>query len=124
MEQLVVYCYPKCGTCRKAVKFLEENGVAFTYDDIVKDPPTAQELEAYIEKSGLPERRFFNTSGMKYRELGLKDRLADMSAQEMTQLLASDGMLIKRPLFVLGDTVIPGFKEAEWRRALELPEAT
>lgn len=123
MEQLVVYCYPKCGTCRKAVKFLEENGVAFTYDDIVKDPLTAQELEAYIEKSGLPERRFFNTSGMKYRELGLKDRLADMSAQEMTQLLASDGMLIKRPLFVLGDTVIPGFKEAEWRRALELPEA-
>ena len=123
MEQLVVYCYPKCGTCRKAVKFLEENGVAVTYDDIVKDPPTAQELEAYIEKSGLPERRFFNTSGMKYRELGLKDRLADMSAQEMTQLLASDGMLIKRPLFVLGDTVIPGFKEAEWRRALELPEA-
>ena len=123
MEQLVVYCYPKCGTCRKAVKFLEENGVAFTYDAIVKDPPTAQELEAYIEKSGLPERRFFNTSGMKYRELGLKDRLADMSAQEMTQLLASDGMLIKRPLFVLGDTVIPGFKEVEWRRALELPEA-
>ena len=123
MEQLVVYCYPKCGTCRKAVKFLEENGVPFTYDDIVIDPPTAQELEAYIEKSGLPERRFFNTSGMKYRELGLKDRLADMSAQEMTQLLASDGMLIKRPLFVLGDTVIPGFKEAEWRRALELPEA-
>ena len=112
--------YPKCSTCKKAKKWLEEHQV--NYDDchIVEDNPTVEELKDWIGRSGLPLRRFFNTSGMKYRELQLKDRLPKMSEEEQLELLATDGMLVKRPLLVLEDRVIPGFKEKEWLEGLGL----
>lgn len=110
--------YPKCTTCKKAKSWLTENGVEFTDRHIVENNPTEEELKTWIEKSGLPLKRFFNTSGMKYRELGLKDKLADMTEEEQIALLATDGMLVKRPLLIGEDFVIPGFKEAAWREAL------
>ena len=102
--------YPKCTTCKKAKAWLMEN--------IVEENPTEEELKEWIGKSGLPLKRFFNTSGMKYRELGLKDKLNDMTEEEQTALLATDGMLVKRPLLIGEDFVIPGFKEAAWKEAL------
>lgn len=106
--------YPKCGTCRKARNFLEEKGVSFEDRNIKENKPTAEELSAWMKRSGLPVKRFFNTSGMLYREMGLKDKLADMDEQEMIELLATDGMLVKRPILVTDDAVLVGFKEAEW----------
>lgn len=102
--------YPKCSTCKKAKKWLEEHQVNYDDRHIVEDNPTVEELKDWIGRSGLPLRRFFNTSGMKYRELQLKDRLPKMSEEEQLELLATDGMLVKRPLLVLEDRVIPGFK--------------
>lgn len=110
--------YPKCTTCKKAKAWLMENGVEFTDRHIVEENPTEEELKEWIGKSGLPLKRFFNTSGMKYRELGLKDKLNDMTEEEQTALLATDGMLVKRPLLIGEDFVIPGFKEATWKEAL------
>lgn len=110
--------YPRCTTCKKAKKWLEENGVEFTDRHIVEDNPSKEELKEWYEKSGLPLKRFFNTSGMKYRELGLKDKLNNMTEEEQTALLATDGMLVKRPLLIGEDFVIPGFKEAAWKEAL------
>lgn len=106
--------YPKCSTCKKARKFLEGKGIAFEDRDIKAQNPTAEELADWIAKSGLPVKRFFNTSGQLYREMGLKDRLADMDEAEMIALLATDGMLVKRPILVTDDAVLVGFKEAEW----------
>lgn len=111
--------YPKCSTCRKARKWLEEQGVEFVTRHIAEQPPTAEELCAWRETSGLPLKKFFNTCGMKYRELGLSAKLADMSEEEQVALLASDGMLVKRPLLVKeGVCVIPGFKAETWQKAL------
>ena len=111
--------YPKCTTCKRAKKWLDEKGVDYTERHIVEDNPTAEELKAWHEKSGLPLKRFFNTSGMKYRELGLKDKLKDMSEEEQYALLSSDGMLVKRPIIVTDDgKVLVGFKEKEWEEAL------
>ena len=110
--------YPKCTTCKKAKAWLMENGVEFTDRHIVEENPTEEELKEWIGKSGLPLKRFFNTSGVKYRELGLKDKLNDMTEEEQTALLATDGMLVKRPLLIGEDFVIPGFKEAAWKEAL------
>ena len=111
--------YPKCSTCRKAKKWLDDHGVDYIDRDIVLDNPTADELAAFHARSGLPVRRFFNSSGMKYRELGLKARLdAGMTDAECFDLLATDGMLVKRPLLVGDDFVIPGFNEAAWTKAL------
>lgn len=111
--------YPKCSTCKKAKAWLDEHGVEYIDRDIVTDNPTADELATWIVRSGLPVRRFFNSSGMKYRELGLKARLdAGMTDQECYELLATDGMLVKRPLLVGDDFVIPGFREAAWTEAL------
>ncbi len=110
--------YPKCTTCKKAKAWLMENGVEFTDRHIVEENPTEEELKEWIGKSGLPLKRFFNTSGMKYRELGLKDKLNDMTEEEQTALLATDEMLVKRPLLIGEDFVIPGFKEAAWKEAL------
>lgn len=101
--------YPKCSTCQKAKKWLDENGVEYTLRDIVLETPTEEELSIWIKESGLDIKKFFNTSGMKYRELGLKDKLDNMSFDEKVKLLSSDGMLIKRPLIV-GEKIIPGFK--------------
>ena len=115
---MLFVCYPKCSTCQKAKKWLEEQGIAFTERDIKQDNPTEQELRAWHEKSGLPLRRFFNTSGLQYKALGLKDKLPTMTEDEQIALLASDGMLVKRPLLVADDFVLPGFKPAEWEKAL------
>lgn len=112
--------YPKCSTCKKAKAWLVEKNVTFEDRNIVEENPTKEELSAWIARSGIPVKRFFNTSGMKYKELGLKDRLADMSMEEQISLLASDGMLVKRPLLVGETCVIPGFKEKEWIMALGL----
>lgn len=111
--------YPKCTTCKKAKKWLDEQGVAYEDRHIVEDNPSAEELAAWQERSGLPLRRFFNTSGMLYRELGVKAKLdAGMTDDEAFALLASNGMLVKRPLVVGDDFVLVGFKEATWADAL------
>lgn len=110
--------YPKCSTCQKAGKWLEGQGTDFERRHIVENNPTVDELKEWHKKSGLPLKRFFNTSGMKYKELGLKDKLPEMTEEEQYELLATDGMLVKRPVLVGEDFAIPGFKEAEWLRAL------
>lgn len=106
--------YPKCSTCQKAKKFLINAGVEFTDRHIVDENPTEKELTEWIARSGYPVKRFFNTSGMKYRELGLKDKLPEMSEEEQIALLATDGMLVKRPLFIEENRVLVGFREKEW----------
>ena len=108
--------YPKCGTCIKAAKWLRANGIDVEARDITLQNPTAQELSAWIPASGLPIRKFFNTSGMLYKEMQLKDKLADMSDDQQFALLATNGMLVKRPLIIGDDFVLVGFKEAEWER--------
>lgn len=113
-----VLCYAKCSTCKKALKWLDEQGVSYDLRDIRTENPTEAELRDWHAKSGLPLKRFFNTSGMQYRALELKDKLPGMPEDEQFALLASDGMLVKRPLLVLDDTVLPGFKQAEWEQAL------
>ena len=118
MSELTFVCYSRCSTCKKAEKWLEANDIAVTVRDIKGDNPTAEELRAWHEKSGLPLKRFFNTSGLKYKELGLKDKLASLSEDEQYDLLATDGMLVKRPLLVGDDTVLVGFKEKEWQDKL------
>ena len=111
---MLFVCYPKCSTCKKARKWLEENGIAFDERDIKEENPTRKELVKWHKKSGLPLRKFFNTSGMLYRELQLKDKLPNMTEDEMYDLLASDGMLVKRPLLIKDDAVLVGFKQGEW----------
>lgn len=106
-----MYEYPKCGTCRKAKKYLSDHGIVFETQNIVENPPTKEELEELIQKSGLPIQKFFNTSGQKYRELGLSQKLKNMDDQEKLALLASDGKLIKRPIVTDGEKVTVGFKE-------------
>lgn len=106
--------YPKCTTCKKAQKWLDENGIAYEDIHVVEQTPSKEQLERYWKASGLELKKFFNTSGMKYRELGLKDRLAEMTEDEQLALLASDGMLIKRPLVTNGEKVTLGFKESEF----------
>ena len=110
--------YPPCTTCKKAKAWLDERGVAYEARNIKEENPTAQELKAWHEKSGLPLKKFFNTSGLAYKALGLKDRLPTMSEEEQYQLLASDGMLVKRPLVVGEDFVLVGFREVQWQEQL------
>ncbi len=110
--------YPPCSTCQKAKKWLDARGVSYTARHIKEENPTFDELQAWHQRSGLPLRRFFNTSGQRYRELELKDKLASMTEEEQLRLLASDGMLVKRPLLILDDKVLVGFKEKEWEAAL------
>lgn len=112
-------CYPKCSTCRKAKKWLVENGIEFDERHIVDNKPTADELKLWIEKSGLSIKKFFNTSGVLYKEMGLKDKLHNMSYDEQIKLLASDGKMVKRPVVITDDTVIVGFKEADWENILK-----
>ena len=110
--------YPKCSTCQKAKRWLDGHGVPYTDRHIVEQNPTAAELAAWHARSGLPLKRFFNTSGLKYKELGLAARLPAMSEEEQLALLATDGMLVKRPLVVADDFVLVGFKEKEWEERL------
>ena len=113
-----VLCYSKCNTCRKALKYLEDHGIDFDARDIKEENPSAQELREWIGKSGLPSRKFFNTSGKLYKEMELSKKLPDMPEEDQIQLLASDGMLVKRPLLINGEQVLVGFKEAEWEGLL------
>ena len=112
-------CYPKCTTCQKAKKWLDENNVSYETRDIKEDNPTADELTEWHSKSGLPLKKFFNTSGLLYKSMELKTKLPTMSEEEMLTLLATDGMLVKRPLLVGDDFVLVGFKEAEWAENLK-----
>lgn len=110
--------YPKCTTCKKAKKWLDDRGIEYTDRHIVEDNPTFDELKMWYEKSDLPLKRFFNTSGLLYKSMELKDRLATMSEDEQLTLLASNGMLVKRPLLITDNAVIPGFREKEWENAI------
>ena len=118
MKKGLFVCYPRCTTCQKARRWLEERGAAVEERDVKEEKPTAAELRVWHERSGLPLKRFFNTSGLKYKELGLKDKLSTLSEAEQYDLLASDGMLVKRPLLVAADFVLVGFKEKEWQERL------
>lgn len=110
--------YPKCSTCKKAKNFLTDNKIEFTQRHIVENNPTAVELKVWIEKSGLPVKKFFNTSGNMYKELKLKEKLPEMTADEQIALLSQNGMLVKRPLVIADSFVLIGFKEEEWRSKL------
>lgn len=111
-------CYPKCSTCQKARKWLEANHLEFTERHIVEENPSYEELKEWHAESGLPLKKFFNTSGMLYKEMQLKDKLPAMSEEEQLKLLATNGMLVKRPLIVNGNMILTGFKAAEWEKAL------
>lgn len=115
---MLVLVYRKCSTCQKALKWLEEHKVEFEERPIVEDNPSYEELKAWYEKSGLPLKKFFNTSGMLYKEMKLKDKLAEMSEEEQLRLLATNGMLVKRPLVIGEDYVLVGFKEKEWETVI------
>ena len=115
---MLFVCYPKCSTCQKAKAWLDERGISYELRDIKTDNPTAEELTLGYRKSGLPLKKFFNTSGLQYKALGLKDKLPDMSEAEQLALLATDGMLVKRPLLVGDSFVLTGFRAAEWEAAL------
>jgi len=107
-------CYPKCSTCKKAQNWLDSRGAEYTLRDIKTDNPTYEELKEWYEKSGLPLKNFFNTSGMLYRSMNLKDKLDFMTDEEKLRLLAEDGMIVKRPILLAGSKVLLGFKESEW----------
>jgi len=111
---MVVLCYPRCGTCKKALKWLDDNGIRYDYRHIVEENPTKEELKEWYVKSGLPLKKFFNTSGLKYKELNLKDKIPQMSEEEIFDLLSTDGMLVKRPILIDGEKILVGFKESEW----------
>ena len=110
--------YPPCTTCKKAKKWLDDNGAVYEDRHIKDNNPSYEELKAWYEKSGLPLKKFFNTSGIQYRALELKDKLPAMSEEEQLRLLATDGMLVKRPILICGDKVTTGFKAAEWEALL------
>ena len=115
---MLFLCYPKCSTCQKAKAWLDERGISYELRDIKTDNPTAEELTLWYRKSGLPLKKYFNTSGLQYKALGLKDKLPGMSEAEQLALLATDGMLVKRPLLVGDSFVLTGFRAAEWEAAL------
>ena len=116
---MLVLVYRKCSTCLKALKWLEDNNIAFEERPIKEQNPTYEELKAWYQMSGLPLKKFFNTSGLIYKDLGLKDKMPIMSEEEQLQLLATDGMLVKRPLVVGEDYVLTGFKEKEWEERMK-----
>lgn len=115
---MLFLCYPKCSTCQKAKAWLDQRGIFYDLRDIKLNNPTAEELTAWYQKSGLPLKKFFNTSGLQYKALGLKDKLPEMSEADQLALLATDGMLVKRPLLVGDDFVLTGFRPAEWETKL------
>lgn len=116
---MIFVCYPKCTTCQKAKKWLVENGISFDERDIKEQNPTKEELKIFHEKSALPLKKFFNTSGILYKELKLKDKLPNMTETEQFELLATDGMLVKRPILIGNDMVLVGFNESEWTEKLK-----
>lgn len=116
---MLFLCYPKCTTCQKAKAWLDAQGVSYTLRDIKLDNPTVEELKAWHQASGLPLKKFFNTSGLQYKALGLKDKLPTMSEEEQFALLATDGMLVKRPILIGDDFVLTGFRQVEWEEKLK-----
>ncbi|MBR6701159.1 MAG: arsenate reductase family protein [Firmicutes bacterium] len=116
---MLFVCYPRCTTCKKAQKWLDEQGVEYTFRDIKEENPSYEELKQWYEKSGLPIKKFFNTSGKLYKEMQLKDKIPSMSDEEILQLLATDGLLVKRPLGIKGDSVVVGFKQEEWEEKMK-----
>ena len=117
-RQMLFVHYPKCTTCKRAKKWLEEHQISYEERDIKENNPSLEELKEWYQRSGLPLKRFFNTSGMLYKEMKLKDKLPEMSEDEQLALLASDGMLVKRPIVVTKESVLVGFKEAQWEEEL------
>lgn len=115
---MLFLCYPKCTTCQKAKKFLDERGISYTLQHIKEENPTAVQLRTWWQASGLPLKKFFNTSGIQYRELGLKDKLPTMSEEAQLELLSTDGMLVKRPILVGENFVLVGFRQSEWEEKL------
>ena len=113
---MLLICYPRCGTCKKTQKWLEDNGLEYEYRDIKTENPNIDELRLWQKKSGLPLKRFWNTSGQLYKTLKIKDRLPSMSEEDQLNLLSTDGMLVKRPIMVNGEFVLVGFKETEWEK--------
>lgn len=111
---MLFICYPKCSTCQKAKKWLDEHHIEYTERHIVENNPSCEELKTWHEKNGLPLKKFFNTSGLLYKEMDLKNKLPEMSEEEQLKLLSTNGMLVKRPMLVDGDKVLVGFKESEW----------
>lgn len=116
---MLFLCYPKCSTCQKAKKWLEEHNIEFTERHITEENPDFDELQAWYKQSGLPLKKFFNTSGLAYKEMQLKDKLLLMSEEEQLKLLATNGMLVKRPIVISEDKILVGFKEAEWKAFLD-----
>ena len=116
---MLFLCYPKCSTCQKAKKWLDENGIEYIERNIKEANPTAEEIKSWKALGGLDLKKFFNTSGMQYRALGLKDKLPEMSEDEQLNLLASDGMLVKRPIIVTDSAVLTGFRQAQWEECLK-----
>ena len=116
---MLFLCYPKCTTCKKAKAWLDGQGLTYDLRDIKTDNPTVEELTGWYHRSGLPLKKFFNTSGLQYKALNLKDKLPGMTEEEQLALLASDGMLVKRPILVKDDAVLVGFREAQWADALK-----
>lgn len=116
---MLYVCYPKCTTCKKAQKWLDDNGIEYTIRNIKENNPTYEELREWYGKSGLPLKKFFNTSGILYKSMNLKDRLSDMNEEEQLKLLATDGMLVKRPILVTENTVLVGFREKDWENFMK-----
>lgn len=115
---ITILCYPKCGTCRKAEKWLKENNIAYNYRPIKEENPTYDELKSWLEKSLLPINKFFNTSGLIYKEMKMKDKVKTLSEEELLKILATEGMLVKRPILLKDNTVLVGFNETEWASKL------
>lgn len=110
-----ILCYPKCGTCRKAEKWLKDHGIEYTYRPIKEENPTEAELTGWLKKSSLPIAKFFNTSGLLYKENNMKDKVKTLSEEELVSMLAENGMMVKRPILLIDDKVFVGFKEEEWQ---------
>lgn len=116
--EILILCYPTCSTCKKAIKWLQDNTIEFKERNIAKERPTKEELMEWYQRSGLPINKFFNTSGKLYKELNLKEKVKTSSEDELLSLLSTDGMLVKRPLVISDSSILVGFKEEEWRKAL------
>ncbi len=114
-----ILCYPKCGTCQKAEKWLKSNGIEYDYRPIKEENPTVVELKSWLEKSQLPVSKFFNTSGLLYKEQNMKDKVKVLPENELIEILASNGLMVKRPILLTGEKVLVGFKEEEWQKLLK-----
>lgn len=119
MNTPIVLCYPKCGTCQKAEKWLKTNNIAYAYRPIKEEQPTANELKTWLKRSGLPINKFFNTSGLLYKEQNIKTKVNVLPEDELIEILASNGLMVKRPILIYNDTVLVGFKEEEWNNLFE-----